>query len=323
LFIHQTRKTTGRVALQKQTHTQALVSTEVASLHPGHRPQQAQAQQGSLGPSSCILRLSVDDVGFNWFLRNRRENNSVFALQDYFFSNYHRRIEFTDIVQTMTAVGLAGYAKEAQQHGLTRYAEGAYVKAVRMIKEALSEPDCVSKDKLTFCIMMLVMFEINTWPRASGVQNLQTHCNGLLSLIAVCVKQGNLREHYRRLIALPVRFCAFQHWYFHRPLSPEFFIIKEASLPDQEHFQTKLLDLIIELVNFEDQVQRKILDKHSLLQECHRLDDALRRFCREIPPSGQWTEHTVPAGFEDLVYQGTFYCEFLAAPAEDCYLPRD
>jgi hypothetical protein len=315
MFVHQTRKTTGRSTQQEQTHTQAFVSTDAASSHPKHQPQQARHQKGALGPSSYILRLSIDEVGVNWFLRNRRETNSAFALQDHFFSSYHNRTESTDIVQSMTAVGLAGYAKEAQQFDLTQCAEKAYVKALRVINEALSGPDVASKDTLLFSIMMLVMFEINTWPRASGIRNLHNHVNGLLSLNALSVKKGKLTEHHRRLMALTVRFCAFQHWYFHRPLTPEFFTVKEASLPEPEHFQTKLLGLVIELINFEDQVKRRTLDKLSLLEECDRLDDALQHFCRELPPSGQWAEHTVPAGFEDLAYQGILHCKFFPAPS--------
>lgn len=317
MFVHQTRKLVGRPSQKKQKQKQALVTIDTGSLHSGPQSQQSgplQQLSTVASPLSCIISPVLEDLGVGWFLHTRRENNSPYAMQDHFFSGYHSQLGVADIEQSIRAVGIAGYAKETLQHGLIRHAEKDYAAAVRVINKALSEPDVALRDGTLFSIMMLATFEINTWPRASGLRNLHNHVSGMLSLASLSAKQGNLTELHRRVMALVVRFYAFQSWYYHRPLPPEFFAVKEISLPAAEHFQTRLMDLIIELIVFEGRVQKGMLQTNLLFLECGRLDNAIDGFCNDIPPSGKWFEYLVPRQFENLVYHGVIHCKFLGEP---------
>lgn len=264
-------------------------------------------RKSSPSPWVRVSGISLDDLGINWFLGTRSkqpEHYTKYVLQHDFFSTYHSQMHDPVISQSIKAAGLAGYANETQQYAVTHAAEKEYSLALRSISRVLSEPDIALRDGVLFAIMVLSMFEGNFWRRTSGYQNMFNHIHGLLSLASLSAKRKDLSKKHRRLMALVVVFFASLSWHHHRPLPPKFFLVRYAALFDETNF----LDLIVDLMTFEDSVHSGLIKGEALLSECSRLGDALQHLIDSMPPSAQHVTRIMDESFHDLAYRGVVHC---------------
>lgn len=312
IFVHQTEK----VSHKGKRKLQPRPSSEESALLKASRSLQPRI---TTQPTE-ISHQSLDDIGIGWFLSAPRERCLPFAMQHDLFSSYHRRLSEPEIRQTLVAVGLAGYAKDTKQRRLMHLAEINYAKAVRTVHNALSAPDVASRDGVLFSIMMLAMFESNTWHRTSflsGSQNFANHMNGVLACSCLSVKQGPQSNLHKKLIAFITGAFLFQCWYTHRPLPLEFFALNGKADFDPSHIQTTLHEVVIDIVQFETLAKGKAVPWRDIILNGTQLDTAIQKFLDRIPLSRRWREKKLE-GFPDLVYQGSVHRKFKTQSLAKC-----
>lgn len=259
-----------------------------------------------------LTKRSLDNLGTSWFMHTRRKYCAQFAMQHTSFSSFHNRLDDASIYQTIETLGLAGYAKETQQGRLMHMAETNYIKAIHSVNDQLSTPETAMKDSVLFSVMMLIMYEGNTWQRESGMKNFTTHLDGLMSLAALSVKQGNLSLLHRKAIAFVVRVFLFHYWYIHKPLPMAFFTANEVAEYDLSRIQVNLQDLIIAIVQFQTSTRSETTDYIDIMQDGMQLHSAVQRFLDQIPPPRRWRECIIE-GYSDLLYRGHIHCRYRAA----------
>ncbi len=90
-----------------------------------------------------------------------------------------------NLLASMTAVGLAGYAHVAHAPQLMKDARRQYVKALRLTNEALRSPTDAKKDSTLLAIMILGIFEIATGCNQKSLQAWAEHVSGAAALLSL------------------------------------------------------------------------------------------------------------------------------------------
>jgi len=174
-----------------------------------------------------VLYQPLDDLGVNFFMSTYvGDDPSVSQL--YYLPKLFAQTGSSNpaLRQSITAAGLAGYAKTARRNDVKITATRLYVSAIQSINAAISDPTTVVQDATLMSIVMAAMFEVLVIPRLSDMQNCSKHLDGAVAVALMMLKQKKQTDVTYKLIAMSMQSMIISSWISHLPLPANFMELK-------------------------------------------------------------------------------------------------
>lgn len=259
-----------------------------------------------------IMYQPLDDLGVNFFMSNYVGDDPGVS-QLYYLPAFYAKSGYAHpgLHQSITAAGLAGYAKTSRRKDMVELATKHYIEAIRSINTALSDPKSAAQDSTLMCIIMAAMFEILIIPRMSGMQNCTKHLNGAVVVAFLNLEQRKPTDVARQLLTTLIQSAIINCWIQNIPLPPRFTelkeLIDEKVNPNSVH--GTFLDIIMELVQFRQGLKEGSYDgPMSIIKKALAIDDTLNDFARNMPRQARFDSFRVSSdSVKQLAYQGYYH----------------
>ncbi|KAH7377822.1 hypothetical protein BKA66DRAFT_467289 [Pyrenochaeta sp. MPI-SDFR-AT-0127] len=254
----------------------------------------------------------LEDLGVNFFMSKYVGDDSAVS-QLYYFPAFYARTGFADpgLQQSVTAAGLAGYAKVSCRKGVSEIATRSYISAIRNINTAMSNPKEMARDSTLMSIIMASIFEVVIVPHMSGTNNCTKHLNGAVSVALLCLKFGNQTEITQKILTTLVQSVVINSWIQQVPLSPGLTELKKKTTKNKDppSVTELLLEIVMELVQFRNELEER---KHDSLianiKKALAIDNSLSEFSKNMPQDSQYHSFRVSSeSVHELAYEGYYH----------------
>lgn len=259
-----------------------------------------------------VLYQPMADLGVNYFMSTYVGEDPTVS-QLFYLPNFYAKTGYSNpaLQQSITAAGLAGYAKTARQKEVSNAALKRYVQAIQAINTALSDSKSAMHDSTLLAIMMLSMFEVLIMPRMSDMQNCAKHLVGAVSYALLMLQHKKPGEVTLRIITTLTQSVIISTWISHTPLPPNFVELKTEL---DKHFvpisiHGRFLDIVMELNHFRQALQLGTYKQPTdIIKHALAIDNSLDRFSNTMPPhaifEAVWLTGQVA---EKLAYRGYYH----------------
>lgn len=269
-----------------------------------------------------VLYQPLDDLGISFFMSTYVGDDPAVS-QLYYLPKLFAQSGPSNpgLRQSITAAGLAGYAKTARRNDAKEAATRLYVSAIRSINTAISDPNLVVQDSTLMSIVMAAMFEVLVVTRLSDMRNANKHLNGAVAVALLMVKQKKQTDITYKLITTSMHSIIINSWISHVPLPANFMKLKRrlGDKPIPHSIHSDFLDIVMELVEFREALQAPTL-KHptDIIERALAVDAIFENFAENMPPHGHYQSfRTLRQDVEQLAYNGYYHgkCHFLITMA--------
>ncbi|KAF2678572.1 hypothetical protein K458DRAFT_137136 [Lentithecium fluviatile CBS 122367] len=304
LQIARKNKTRGRASTSPSS---AFTSSPSPSTDPEVVAQRCDARV--VQPDGFMYQCILEDLAINHFMNNHvgyDSNSSQFGYLPEYYS--HGGFNYTELQQSLKAVGLAGYARLTGRADLLYPATKSYVAAVRSVNNAMSGPNLADREATLMSVMLLSVFEVLIVPRVSGLENLTNHLKGAMSIASIAVKTANLTEIYRKLLGTVVQAVAIAFWTQNEPLPHDFFLLKAEAYFHPYSIHARFVHLIVDLMRFRAGLAGgQFLSPRAACVEAQRLDASLGRFAEGLSRHAPFDKVLVPKPSQEPIYDGSYH----------------
>ena len=267
--------------------------------------------------TTCIMSPSLEELGVNFFMSDLVAGDPNLS-QLYYIPPFYAKKGFAHhgLHHSITATGLASYARATGRKDIVEHAIKSYISAVRGINEALSNPKTAAEDSTLLCIYLAAMFEVLAAPQKDGQDgqdNCMKHMEGAVAVALIHVKQGQQTEITQKILSTLLQGLVFYTWLNNRPLPPGLIELQGYSDPNfyASPMHYTCIVCIRDVVDFRHALQvGKFKDPISIIHKGLALDLALDEFIVNMPAEARFdTFQTSKDGTENLVYEGYFHCK--------------
>jgi hypothetical protein len=309
LMFHDESK---QVASRNKSQNVESAETQVVGRDSSERALVRAVAASPIKLTDFVLYQPLDDLGVNFFM-------STYVGDDPTVSQFHYLPKFyakngysnTGLQQSITAAGLAGYAKTVCRKDLHDAARKRYVTAIRGINAAISEPETAVQDATLMSIIMAAMFEVLIIPRLSDMQNCSKHLDGAIAVGLMSLKHKKQTGVTQKLLTTLVDIVIINSWISHIPLPPNFTELKRRLgnnlNPGSVH--SNFLNLAMELVLFRESLQAKPRQcPMAIVRQALVIDDSLDAFEQTMPPHSRFQKFRIQArNVGHLAYDGYYH----------------
>ncbi|KAF1847199.1 uncharacterized protein K460DRAFT_402562 [Cucurbitaria berberidis CBS 394.84] len=258
-----------------------------------------------------VMYQSLDDLGVNFFMSNYVSGDPTVSQLHYLPALYAKTgYANPGLKQSITAAGLAGYAKTARRKDMTNTATKSYISAIRAINTALSDPNIAAQDSTLVSIVIAAMFEVLINPRA-GMQNCSKHLEGAVAVALLSMKYRRQTDVTRKLLTTLVQNVVINSWIQHIPLPPGFTELKKqvGEKSNSNSVHGDFLDIVLELVQFRHALQDGIYDSPmAIIRKALEIDNTLTEFLENMPRHARFDSFRVSSvEVEQLAYGGYYH----------------
>ncbi|KAF1921592.1 hypothetical protein BDU57DRAFT_510489 [Ampelomyces quisqualis] len=259
-----------------------------------------------------VLYQPMADLGVNYFMSTYVGEDSTVS-QLFYLPNFYAKTGYSNpaLQQSITAAGLAGYAKTSRQKDVSNAALKRYVQAIQAINTALSDSKTAMHESTLLAIMMLSMFEVLIMPRMSDMQNSAKHLVGAVTYALMMLQYKKPTEVTLRIITTLTQSVIISTWISHTSLPPKFLELKKEL---DKHFSPisihgRFLDIIMELNQFRQALQNGAY-KHpaDIVDHALAIDRSLDHFSNTMPPHAIFQVVQLSGQVaEKLAYRGYYH----------------
>lgn len=262
--------------------------------------------------TDIVMYQPLDELGVHFFMSNYVGEDPTTS-QLYYLPSFFAKTGYANpgLQQSITAAGLAGYAKTSRRRDMIDLATKHYVDAVQGINTALSDPKTAGHDTTLMCIILAAMFEIMIIPRGSGMQNCTKHLHGAVVVAFLNLEKGKPSEVMRKLLTTLVQSVIINCWIQNIPLPPRFQELKKLvdekinSNPTHGSF----LDIIMELVQLRHDLKSGHYENPTaIIRKALEIDKMLSGFAQNMPPQARFDSFRVSNEYvQHLAFQGYYH----------------
>ncbi|KAF2825578.1 hypothetical protein CC86DRAFT_293941 [Ophiobolus disseminans] len=263
-----------------------------------------------------VLYQPLDDLGISFFMSSYISSDPSVS-QLYYLPDFYAKVGYSNpgLQQSITAAGLAGYAKATRQQDLVNTATKHYIAAIRGINAAISDTETAAQDSTLLSIIMVAMFEALINPRLSGMEIFAKHLDGAVAIAILQLKQGKFTDVTHKLVTTLVQTIVVNCWVTHMDLPRDFAQLakrlKKESVAkvDPSFVHRNFLEIVLELVLFREAL-RKDAYQHpmAIIRQAQNIDNSLANFARVMPRRALFKAFQVPPqGIEQLAYNGYYH----------------
>ncbi|KAF1943776.1 hypothetical protein EJ02DRAFT_453028 [Clathrospora elynae] len=259
-----------------------------------------------------VMYQSLDELGVNFFMTNYVGNDAAVS-QLYYLPSFYAKSGYANagFQQSITAAGLAGYAKITRRKELIDLATRHYISALRGINTALSDPRTAAQDSTLTSIILAAMFELLIMPRASGMENCAKHFAGAVPVASLILKQHQQTDITRKILTTLVQCVTLNCWIQNIALPPGFIELKEQIGEKHKMYTAhgSFLDIIMELVRFKTDLRNEMYtDPKAIIQRALAIDLTLSDFATNMPQHAWFDVIQIStAEAEQLAYEGYYH----------------
>jgi hypothetical protein len=259
-----------------------------------------------------VLYQPLDDVGVSFFMSTYVGDDPAVS-QLYYLPKLFAQSGSSNpaLRQSITAAGLAGYAKTARRTEAKDAATKLYVSAIRSINNAISDPKLVLQDATLMSIVMAAMFEVLVVPRLSDMRNANKHLNGAVAVALHMLKQKKMTDITYKLITTSMQSIIINSWISHVPLPANFMELKRqlGGRPTPQSIHSDFLNIVMELVEFREALQAQTLkDPTDIIERALAVDAIFDDFAETMPPQGHYESFRIlQQDVEQLAYNGYYH----------------
>lgn len=261
-----------------------------------------------------VLYQPLDDLGVNFFMSTYvGDDPSVSQL--YYLPKLFAQTGSSNpaLRQSITAAGLAGYAKTARRNDVKITATRLYVSAIQSINAAISDPTTVVQDATLMSIVMAAMFEVLVIPRLSDMQNCSKHLDGAVAVALMMLKQKKQTDVTYKLIAMSMQSMIISSWISHLPLPANFMELKRRlrsnPRPHLHSLHGEFLDIVTDLVEFREALKEGLFRRPSdIIERALAVDEIFETFAETMPPHGRFQAYRIlRQDVEQLAFNGYYH----------------
>lgn len=301
-----------RIARRNKRHISDIAETQVIGCGSSDQSLVRAAATIPVKLTDFVLYQPLDDLGVNFFMSTYVGDDPAVS-QFYYFPKFYANTGYSNPVlqQSITAAGLAGYAKAECCRDVKDAATQRYVAAIRGINAAISDPKIAVQDATLMSIIMAAMFEVLIDARSSDLGNCSKHLAGAIAIGLMSLKQSRQTDITRKLLTTLVDIVIINSWISHIPLPPNFSELKrrlsKSLNPNLIH--SNFLDRVVELVQFREALQAKAYScPMAIIKQALAIDDSLEQFTHTMPPHGRFQKFRVSPHYAgQLAYDGYYH----------------
>jgi hypothetical protein len=280
-----------------------------------HIHEQALIRAAAAAPvklTDFVLYQPLDDLGVSFFMSTYVGDDPAVS-QLYYLPKLFAQSGSSNpaLRQSITAAGLAGYAKTARRNEAKDAATKLYVSAIRSINTAISDPKLVVQDSTLMSIVMAAMFEVLVVPRLSDMRNANKHLDGAVAVALHMLKQKKTTDITYKLITTSMHSIIINSWISHVPLPANFMELKRQlnGKPTPHSIHSDFLDIVMELVEFREALQAQTLkDPTDIIEQALAVDAIFENFAETMPPQGHYESFRIlRQDVEQLAYNGYYH----------------
>lgn len=291
--IHVVKKITGSTAfvLEKPAPRQACAAPKMPS---------------------CVMYPSLEQLGVNFFMSDLVAGDPNLS-QLYYIPSYYAKTGYAHpgLHYSITATGLASYARATGRREIVEHATKSYINAVRGINAALSNPKTAAHDSTLLCINLAAMFEVLAAPAKEGQNNCMKHMEGAVTVALLHVKQGRQTDVTQKILSTMIQGFIVYAWLNNTPLPTGFTELQGYTTPGfyGAPLQYTCLTCMKNTVDFRSGLHTGTYkDPMSIIRKSIELDSAWQKFMTDMPPDTRFEVFRISIpGVEHLVYEGYFH----------------
>ncbi|KAL5115518.1 hypothetical protein ACEQ8H_006581 [Pleosporales sp. CAS-2024a] len=261
-----------------------------------------------------VLDQPLEDLGVSYFM-STYVGDDPWVSPLYYLPKLYTQSSPSNpgLQQSITAAGLAGYAKNSRRHDIKEAATRLYVSAIRSINVAISDPTTVLQDSTLMAISMAAMFEVLVVARLSDIRNSDKHLNGALTVALLMLRQDKQTDITYKLIQSTLQCIIINSWISHKPLPANFKEVRRRFMsrpkPHLHSLHGDFLDIITDLVEFrEDLNVGRFEHPTDMIERAQAVDRRFEAFAKTMPPHGRYqTFRILHQDMERLAFNGYYH----------------
>ena len=252
---------------------------------------------------------SLDDFGVNFFMSNLVADVSIlFYIPSFYVKKGYAH---HGLHQSITATGLASYAKVSGRKEVVEYASKSYNDAVRGINAALSNPKTASQDSTLVCIVLAAMFELLIVPQKAGLDSCSKHMGGAVTVALLHMKQERRSEVTIRILLTLVQSFILCCWLNNRPLPPRFTEMMDNTGVKLHHISlhSTFLGIVKNFIDFRLVIQNGTAgDPTYVIRQAEGIIFSLEEFLSSMPQYARFDSFRISSSaVEHLAYTGYYH----------------
>ncbi|KAL3418076.1 hypothetical protein PVAG01_09791 [Phlyctema vagabunda] len=265
-------------------------------------------------PISYTMVPSIDDLATAYFVThyviNFEEDGPVKGHLDHLTSLQKAHGIEDNLLASMKAVGLAGFAHDYKAHSLMVNARQQYIKAIQLTNAALRHPREVKKDSVLMSIMILGIFETVTGCNQKSIQAWQDHIHGAAAVVKLRGRDQLLTPAGRRLFIQTTSSLILSCIQRQMPVPKHITDLAEqagVAAGIQGDAAWKVLTTMIDFAQFRSDLKtQKLTDTMTIFKKAMEIDGAFLSICKS-PPKG-WEFQTIYTDKDpDIIFNGYYH----------------
>ncbi len=272
----------------------------------------APKQQTAPKITNCVMYPSLEQLGVNFFMSDLVAGDPNLS-QLYYIPSYYAKTGYAHpgLHYSITATGLASYARATGRREFVEHATKSYINAVRGINAALSNPKTAAHDSTLLCINLAAMFEVLAAPQKEGQNNCMKHMEGAVTVALLHVKQGRQTDVTQKILSTMIQGFIVYAWLNNTPLPSAFTELQGYTNPSfyGSPIQYGCLTCMKDTVDFRHALQTGSYESPmSIIRKGIDLDSSWDKFMANMPPEVRFEVfRTSKDGVAHLVYEGYFH----------------
>ena len=222
-----------------------------------------------------------------------------------------------NLLTSMKAVGLAGFASSAHAPGLMREAKKQYLAAIQLTNTALRSPVDVKKDSTLLAVMILSIFETISGGNRHSLTAWKSHLNGAAALLKLRgpeqLSTSGGRRMFMQVTSSLVVICL--QYDIELPAHIMELRAEAAKHLNPDGLVLRVQEPMILSTNFRARVRHGIIsDPYLILARAMELDGNFVSIFSDVPPA--WGYKTVYTDADpEIVFSGFYhvYRDFMTA----------
>lgn len=267
-----------------------------------------------------VMYQPLDELGVKFFMSNYVDGDPAVS-QLYYLPTFYAQTGYSSpgLQQSITAAGLAGYAKAARRKDLVDIATKSYIAAIRGINTALCDLKTAAQDTTLMSIIMAAMFEMLIIPHKSisGMRNCSRHLEGAVSVAFLHLKYGRQTDRTRKLLTTIVQSVIMNSWIQNIPLPSELTELKKQIGEEMGAYSAHnaFLDILLDLVLFRQSLQDGAYDSPiAIVQKALEIDLTLHEFAKNMPRNARFDSFRISSvDTEQITYEGYYHGAYITS----------
>ncbi|KAL6709142.1 hypothetical protein ACN47E_001958 [Coniothyrium glycines] len=270
------------------------------------------ARTASVKLTDFIFYQPIDDLGVNFFMSNYVGDDPAVS-QLYYLPQFYVQKGYanSELSQAVQAAGLAGYAKTVRRKEMLDIAMKSYVKAIKGINSALSDPKSAASDATLIAIILAAMYEMLIVPRQTGMKNCSKHLAGAVTVAVMISKRKEQDEVTWKLLSTLVQSVIINSWLQQEPLPQGFEELSQriGGIVHASSAHGQFLDLLVQLVDFRHGLQEGLYENPlAIIAKSLEIDKNLIHFMDNMPAKSRYRELRIqPEAARQLALDGYYH----------------